>query len=141
MLIRNANYGYYIRQRTLLECTELISMMLTSACDSIYNWGISHFLCLKSFWLLVHVSGDTPEEGWHDISTTNNLLIVHLTFQCLKDSSKLVEIAALWKGKCFVTSFQATCFLPWIESPLIHVHTSSATGSQDFVAFCMIWYI
>ena len=33
------------------------------------------------------------------------------------------KIAALWKRKCFVTSSQATHFLPLVEPALICVHT------------------
>ena len=50
------------------------------------------------------------------------ILITYLTFQCLNELTKLVKIAALWKGKHFVTSSQAIRFLPLVEPALIRVH-------------------
>ena len=37
--------------------------------------------------------------------------------------TELVKIAALWKQKYFVTSSEATRFLPLVEPVLIRVHT------------------
>ena len=47
----------------------------------------------------------------------------YIFFQCLNELTKLVKITALWKGKHFVTSSQAICFLPLVEPALIRVHT------------------
>ena len=53
--------------------------------------------------------------------------------KCLNESTELIKIAALLKRKHFITSSEATPFLPLAEHASIHVHT--------FKQYWLMWLV